>query len=123
MRCPKCNQWNRASLPRCVRCGTELITDAPVTPSWRSQLKDGKSKEYIRVDEDGDISVSPDDREVLAAEMSELKERKEAGEEFQRRLREEADARVAPSANIRMPEEPKAEPAALISAQSGGRSV
>ena len=109
MRCPNCNTWNRASLPRCVRCGTPLDSTGPVTPSWRSQLKDGKSKEYIRVDEDGDISVSPDDREVLAAEMSELKERKEAGEEFQRRLREEADARVAPSANIRMPEEPKAE--------------
>ena len=109
MRCPNCNTWNRASLPRCVRCGMPLDSTGPVTPSWRSQLKDGKSKEYIRVDEDGDISVSPDDREVLAAEMSELKERKEAGEEFQRRLREEAEARVAPSANIRMPEEPKAE--------------
>lgn len=109
MRCPNCNTWNRASLPRCIRCGTPLGSNEPVTPSWRSQLKDGKSKEYIRVDEDGDISVSPDDREVLAAEMSELKERKEAGEEFQRRLREEAEARVAPSANIRMPEEPKPE--------------
>ena len=109
MRCPNCNTWNRASLPKCIRCGTPLESTGPVTPSWRSQLKDGKSKEYIRVDEDGDISVSPDDREVLAAEMSELKARKEAGEELQRRLREEADARVIPSANIRMPEVPKAE--------------
>lgn len=79
MRCPNCNQWNRASLPRCVHCGTEFRADAQVTPSWRAQLKDGKSKEYIRVDDDGDISVSPDDREVLAAEMAELKARKEAG--------------------------------------------
>ena len=109
MRCPNCNTWNRASLPKCIRCGFPLESTGPVTPSWRSQLKDGKSKEYIRVDEDGDISVSPDDREVLAAEMSELKARKEAGEEIQRRLREEAEARVTPSANIRMPEEPKAE--------------
>lgn len=109
MRCPNCNQWNRASLPRCVRCGTPLTTDTPVAPSWRAQLKDGKAKEYIRVDEDGDISVSPDDREVLAAEMSDLKVRKEQGEEFQRRLREEAEARVAPSANVRVPQEPVAE--------------
>ena len=72
MRCPNCQQWNRASLPRCVRCGTELTSDSPVAPSWRSQLKEGKAKEYIRVDDDGDINVSPDDREVLAAEMTEL---------------------------------------------------
>ncbi len=106
MRCPNCQQWNRASLPRCVRCGTELTQDSPNGPSWRSQLKTGKSKEYIRVDEDGDISVSPDDREVLAAEMTELKARKEAGEELQRRLREEIDSRPSASANVRMPEEP-----------------
>lgn len=106
MRCPKCNQWNRASLPKCIHCGADLKTGGPVVPSWRSQLKDGKAKEYIRVDEDGDISVSPDDREVLAAEMTELKARKDAGEQLQRRLREEAESRVAPSANIRMPETP-----------------
>ena len=86
MRCPKCNQWNRASLPKCIRCGTPLATDTPVAPSWRAQLKDGHANEYIRVDEDGEISVSPDEREVLAAEMTELKARKEAGEELQRRL-------------------------------------
>lgn len=105
MRCPKCDQWNRASLPRCIRCGAELTTDAPVAPSWRSQLKDGKAKEYIRVDEDGDISVSPDDREVLAAEMAELKARKAAGEHLQRRLRTEADVRTA-GPTVRIPEEP-----------------
>ncbi len=111
MRCPNCNQWNRASLPRCIHCGTELKTDVPVAPSWRSQLKEDKAKEYIRVDEDGDISVAPDDREVLAAEMAELKARKDAGEELQRRLRAEAEVRVPPSANIRMPEEtPREEP-------------
>lgn len=109
MRCPKCNQWNRASLPKCIRCGTPLATDTPVAPSWRAQFKDGKAKEYIRVDEDGDISVSPDSREVLAAEMTELKARKEAGEELQRRLREEAEARIPPSANVSLPPEPVAE--------------
>ena len=107
MRCPNCDQWNRPSLPRCVRCGTPLRSDAPIAPSWRSQLKDGKSKEYIRVDEDGDISVSPDDREVLASEMAELKARKEAGEQIQQRLRKEAEVRSSsPTAHVRMPEMP-----------------
>ena len=109
MRCPICNTWNRPSLPKCIRCGAELKTDTPVAPSWRSQLKEGKAKEYIRVDEDGDISVSPDDREVLAAEMSELKARKEQGEQLQQRLRTESEARTQPSANVRMPESPAAE--------------
>ena len=109
MRCPNCQQWNRASLPRCVRCGAELTQEETVAPSWRSQLKAGKAKEYIRVDEDGDVSVSPDDREVLAAEMTELKARKEAGEELQRRLRTEAETRTVPSANVRLPEEPAPE--------------
>lgn len=104
MRCPNCNQWNRANLPRCIRCGTELTTDEPVTPSWRSQLKDQRAKEYVRVDEDGDISVAPDDREVLAAEMAELKERKEAGTRLQQQLRDASPTRSA-AANIRMPEE------------------
>ena len=109
MRCPKCNQWNRPSLPKCIRCGTPLKADSPVTPSWRAQLKDGQAKEYIRVDEDGSISVSPDEREVLAAEMTELKARKEAGEALQRRMREEAKDRTPPSANVHMPEEPAQE--------------
>lgn len=109
MRCPICNTWNRPSLPKCIRCGAELKTDIPVAPSWRSQLKEGQAKEYIRVDEDGDISVSPDDREVLAAEMSELKARKEQGEQLQQRLRTESEARTQPSANVRMPESPAAE--------------
>lgn len=109
MRCPKCNQWNRPSLPKCIRCGTPLKADSPVTPSWRAQLKDGQAKEYIRVDEDGGISVSPDEREVLAAEMTELKARKEAGEALQRRMREEAKDRTPPSANVHMPEEPAQE--------------
>ena len=105
MRCPNCNQWNRASLPRCIHCGTEFRTGAPVVPSWRSQLKDGKAKEYIRVDEDGDISVSPDDREVLASEMAELKERREAGEQLQQRLRGGSASRTAAPVHVQQPEE------------------
>lgn len=99
MRCPQCDQWNRASLPRCIRCGAALSTDAPVAPSWRSQLKDERQgKEYIHVDEAGDVDVTPDDREVLAAEMAELKARKQEGTIRQRRLRQEAAQRgSAPS--------------------------
>ncbi len=94
MRCPKCDQWNRASLPRCIRCGAELSSDSPVTPSWRAELvKGSQGKEYIRVDEDGDISVTPDDREVLAAEMTELKARKDDGEARQLQLRQATEAR------------------------------
>ncbi len=94
MRCPKCDQWNRASLPRCVRCGAELNDPAASAPSWRTKLMEDKgTKAYIRVDEDGDVNVAPDDREVLAAEMAELKARKEAGTALQQRLREESIAR------------------------------
>ncbi len=110
MRCPNCNQWNRANLPRCFHCGTEFRQHEAVTPSWRAQLKDGKAKEYIRVDEDGDISVSPDDREVLAAEMAELKARKEAGQQLQDRLRAEAESRTtAPVVHVNIPAEPPKE--------------
>ena len=120
MRCPNCNQWNRASLPRCIHCGTEFRNGTPVAPSWRAQLKDGKAKEYIRVDEDGDISVSPDDREVLAAEMAELKARKEAGEQLQQRLRSEAESRsTAPVVHVQKEETLVAEEAVFDVATEG----
>ena len=91
MRCPNCNQWNRATLPRCMRCGTELSTSDPVAPSWRAELKDDRAgKEYIRVDEDGQADVSPDRRDVLAAEMAELKARKDDGTVRLQRLMTEA---------------------------------
>ena len=102
MRCPKCDQWNRASLPRCMRCGAEL-TAAEDTPSWRKTLRDSNAgKAYIRVDEDGDVAVTPDDREVLAAEMTELKARKEAGAALQQRMREESDLHGAATAHVQM---------------------
>lgn len=112
MRCPNCNQWNRATLPRCIRCGTDLRSDTPVTPSWRADLKDERAgKEYIRIDEDGDISVTPDDREVLAAEMAELKARKDDGAIRLERLREEARMRTEPPrSNTAVQPEAPAEP-------------
>ena len=73
MRCPNCEQWNRSTLPRCQRCGTELKPNAAEEPGWRSQMKSrGGAKAYIRVDEDGQVDVSPDKRDALAQEMTEL---------------------------------------------------
>lgn len=99
MRCPNCNQWNRANLPRCMRCGTELSSSSPVTPSWRAELKDDRAgKEYIRVDEDGQADVSPDGRDILAAEMAELKARKDDGTaKLQRMMTEAAPAPDLPA--------------------------
>lgn len=80
MRCPNCEQWNRASLPRCTRCGTELKAGAPVEPSWRAELAARPTgKAFVRVDEDGQVDVAPDRRDALAQEMTELKERKDDG--------------------------------------------
>ena len=111
MRCPNCNQWNRATLPRCMRCGTELSVSESVAPSWRSELRDDRAgKEYIRVDEDGQADVTPDRRDVLAAEMAELKARKDDGTVRLQRLMTEAPpvpqtaAETRPDGSFTMPE-------------------
>ncbi len=110
MRCPNCNQWNRATLPRCFRCGTPLSTDTPVEPSWRAALKDDRAgKSYIRVDEDGGVDVTPDDREVLAAEMAELKARKDDGTRRLNQLRMET-AKRWPGQPYDAPETPYSPP-------------
>ena len=99
MKCPNCGQWNRHSLPRCMKCGEPLDAGSDA-PSWRAELKDDqRGKEYIRVDEFGDASAVPDQRDVLAQEMHELKERKSTGTAKLRRLRENSAERgAAPSA-------------------------
>lgn len=103
MKCPNCGRWNQASMPHCVYCGQDLPTDSAYgvrgVPAWQLELKDkGSAKTYLRVDEDGDIETTLDPRDTLASEMAELKNRKLAGEEKQRRLREEAARRgMAPS--------------------------
>ena len=99
MKCPNCGQWNRASLPRCMKCG-EPLSAGSSAPNWRMELRDDqRGKEYIRVDEYGDASVTPDQRDVLAQEMHDLKERKTAGTARLRRLREtSAERGAAPSA-------------------------
>ena len=102
MKCPECGKWNRAGLPHCAYCGTELPDEAYSTGGvlpWQLEMKDKeKPKAYIRVDDDGQYEETDDPRDALADEMVSLKERKLAGEEEQRRLRRETAARgLAPS--------------------------
>ena len=98
MKCPNCGSWNKASLPRCMRCGTPLHPSPDAEPSWKSELKDDKGREYIRVDENGEAETTPDSRDQLAQEMAELKQRKVAGASRQRALRAESARRgSAPS--------------------------
>ncbi|MBP3638178.1 MAG: hypothetical protein J6K13_11535 [Clostridia bacterium] len=99
MKCPNCGQWNRASLPHCQKCGTPLDAAEGQLPSWKTTLRDDqKGKEYIRVDEDGEASVTADSRDALAQEMAELKKRKAEGTRVQRQLRRESAERgSAPS--------------------------
>ena len=103
MKCPKCGKWNQASLPHCVYCGEELPTEGAYgvrgVPAWQMELEDKvRAKSYIRVDERGETETTVDPRDTLAGEMAELKSRKIAGEEKQRRLRQESARRgMAPS--------------------------
>lgn len=81
-----------------MRCGTPLRPDPDAEPAWKNELKDGKGKEYIRVDESGEAESAPDSRDQLAQEMAELKQRKIAGASRQRALRAESARRgSAPS--------------------------
>lgn len=92
MKCPQCGHWNRASFPRCFRCGAPLPqdgTESAEKPEWREEIEETfKPKTYVDVDENGETHDLPDPRDQLAAEMKDLRIRKERGEEEQRRLRE-----------------------------------
>ena len=90
MKCPQCGHWNRASFPRCFRCGAPLPKEGneAETPEWQQEVAASfHPKTYVDIDEDGNESKSSDLRDSVAAEMESLKERKERGEEKQRRLR------------------------------------
>ncbi len=100
MKCPKCGQWNRASIPKCMRCGALLINAQPNSePDWKNTLRDGqKSAAYYRMDEYGESDATSDARDVLANEMQEFKARKEEGQRQQRKLRTKSAQRgSAPS--------------------------
>jgi len=99
MICPACGKWNRTHFKACRFCGEELPEEQTFEPEWRSSLKDDqRGKEYIRVNDEGQAQATPDPRDTLAQEMSELKVRKATGRELQRQLREESAERgSAPS--------------------------
>lgn len=75
-----------------MRCGTPLHPSPDAEPAWKSELKDDKGREYIRVDESGEVETTPDSRDQLAQEMAELKQRKATGASRQRALRPKAPA-------------------------------
>ncbi len=103
MKCPNCGKWNQATMPHCAYCGEVLPANSAYgangIPAWQLELNDkAPAKSYIRVDESGEAETTVDPRDKLAGEMAELKTRKLAGEEKQRRLRQDAARRgMAPS--------------------------
>ena len=109
MKCPDCGQWNRASMPHCIKCGAPLNIDEAVRLQWKDKLKDGgPSTSYLRADEFGQVDTSPDARDELAGEMQDLKKRKREGAERQRRLSRDTASR--PASDVVITEEPAARP-------------
>lgn len=107
MKCPECGQWNRASMPHCTNCGAPLNIDEASRLLWKDSLKDGgPSTSYLRADEFGQFDTTPDARDRLAAEMSELKVRKREGQERQKRLNRQTADRQVPE--VVVTEEPAA---------------
>ena len=90
MKCPNCGHWNRASFPRCFRCGTPLPQEeAQKAPAQQqANAPAGPSKVYIQINEEGRATAAMDERDKLASEMKDLLARKQRGEAEQRRLRE-----------------------------------
>ena len=89
MKCPVCGQWNRASNPRCLKCGSFLTPPkgSQGEPTWQDQVKDGqRGTEYYRMDEYGVSDAKPDARDTLAREMADLKERKVKGARAQQTI-------------------------------------
>lgn len=99
MKCPQCGHWNRASFPRCFRCGAELPVSGAAAPTPAEQLSDAApGKTYIQINEEGKATPAMDERDRLADEMKDLLARKNRGEEEQRRLRSATAAQgIAPT--------------------------
>ena len=97
MKCPECGQWNRASMPHCIKCGAPLNIDEVSRLQWKDTLKDSSpSTAYLRADEFGQVDASPDSRDKLAGEMQDLKKRKREGAERQSRLSRQSPSHTAP---------------------------
>ena len=103
MKCPQCGQWNRASFPYCVKCGTELpLENAEEQQNNTPRMPTGgPARVYIQIDETGRATSSEDSRDRLARDMKDLAARKRRGEEKQRILRENsAKQGFVPSSRI-----------------------
>ena len=107
MKCPECGQWNRASMPHCIKCGAPLNIDGATKLQWKDTLKDsGPSTAYLRADEFGQMDTTPDARDSLAGEMQDLKKRKHEGAERQEKMRRKTAKR--PVNEVTVTEEPAA---------------
>ncbi len=95
MKCPACGQWNRASFPKCFKCGTPLPLQSRkiVLPAQEMErtARETQSElpvKYI-VDELGNEKPDLDPKDRLAQEMQSYHERKRRGKIRQQKLREE----------------------------------
>ncbi|HSK67926.1 MAG TPA: hypothetical protein VLA21_01560 [Candidatus Limnocylindria bacterium] len=109
MKCPSCGQWNRATFPRCFRCGFPLEAGAGAgvaAPAQEQPAADREAEEsptVIRFDEYGNETVTRDGLDRLAMEMLSLQERKRRGEQRQQQLRARGAQRgFAPSGGVVM---------------------
>ena len=92
MKCPSCGHWNRASFPRCFKCGQPLRAENKAQQSPAEALSQtapviDEEETVIQVDAFGNETVRTDKLDKLALEMLSLHERKRKGEQRQRQLR------------------------------------
>lgn len=97
MKCPSCGQWNRASFPKCFKCGTPLPLhnrEQVVLPAEElektAQQKAGDLPVKYTVDDMGNETPNLDPKDRLAREMQSYHERKRRGKMRQQRLREDS---------------------------------
>ena len=96
MKCPACGQWNRASFPKCFKCGAPLPLNErrnAVLPAEEMEDARPLSEEDIplRFDMDaaGNETRAEDPKDLLAREMQSYHDRKRRGKIRQQILREE----------------------------------
>lgn len=91
MKCPQCGHWNRANFPRCFRCGTPLLQAVNAAPVWEDALKKASPPKVVHVYDEAELAQHEVKVEAtLAAEMSELKQRRQRGAEHLANLRRDA---------------------------------
>lgn len=116
MKCPHCGHWNKATFPRCFKCGAPLKQDTGKQDSpWRGQFMAPQRKTgrvvYDETMEPVEDLVQPltdeerAEKESLAVEMARLRDRRERGTAYLETLRnppaEENDAPAPAGVSIR----------------------